>query len=266
MNILKNIFKNFFITLKDRNFRSVILGYAVSMMAATILIAVGFDVFTFTFKTSTMQMYIIMAGLFLMTIVGQPLWFYISKKYDKKRAVLVGQSVSLVGCFMLLAMFLMRDFFNGLLEQNFFYVIFMMPPLMVAGLGTGVLYSLPLALIGDAIIIEKSITGEDRTATFAGFMTLAYKASQAVSQLILGSALDLMGFQEGSSVQTPAVEASLGWLLCLGVIASVGGGILLFSRYRIKRADVQEALEKINRVVIVSSDAESSEGEKQGDA
>ena len=266
LNILKNIFKNFFITLKDRNFRSVILGYAVSMMAATILIAVGFDVFTFTFKTSTMQMYIIMAGLFLMTIVGQPLWFYISKKYDKKRAVLVGQSVSLVGCFMLLAMFLMRDFFNGLLEQNFFYVIFMMPPLMVAGLGTGVLYSLPLALIGDAIIIEKSITGEDRTATFAGFMTLAYKASQAVSQLILGSALDLMGFQEGSSVQTPAVEASLGWLLCLGVIASVGGGILLFSRYRIKRADVQEALEKINRVVIVSSDAESSEGEKRGDA
>lgn len=82
----------------------------------------------------------------------------------------------------------------------------------------------------------------------------------------VGSALDLMGFQEGSSVQTPAVEASLGWLLCLGVIASVGGGILLFSRYRIKRADVQEALEKINRVVIVSSDAESSEGEKRGDA
>lgn len=61
------------------------IGFAVSMFAASVIIAVGFNVFTFTFNTSNIQMYIIMAGLFVMTIVGQPLWMKISKNMIRKR-------------------------------------------------------------------------------------------------------------------------------------------------------------------------------------
>lgn len=254
------IFKAFFSSLKVRSFRSVILGYSVAMMAATIIVAVGFNVFTFTFKTTTMQMYIIMAGLFIMTIVGQPLWLYISRKLDKRVAVLGGLSVALLGCIMLFAMFLLRDTFNALLEKSFFYVFAMTPPLMVAGLGVGVLFSMPLALIGDAIVIEKASSGQDKTATYTGFMTLAYKASQAVSQLLLGIMLDLVGFQEGSTVQTPEVEAALGWMLCIGVTVAIVGGILIFARYNVTRAEVQEALNKISSI---SESTEESVEEKE---
>lgn len=243
---MKDILKGFFSTLKNKNYRSVILGYSVAMMSATILVSVGFNVYTFTFKTTTTQMYIIMGGLFLMTIAGQPLWIYLAKKLDKKKAMMAGLFVSLAGSLMLFGEFLFRDFFNGLLAENPINVIFLMPPLMVAGIGTGVLYSLPLALIGDTISVEQAENTADRTGTITGFMTLAYKASRSLSQLMLGILIDVIGYREGSAVQSPAVEEALGWMLCIGVVAALSGGIALLSRYSIKREDVQTALEKIS--------------------
>ena len=255
---VKKIFVNFFGALRDKNFRAITIGYMVSMVSASILIAVGFNVFTFTFKTTKLQMYTIMAGLFIMTIAGQPLWMWMSKKYDKKKALIIGQSISLVGCLMLFVMFLAKDFFIGMLHKNGLNVIFMMPPLMVAGLGTGVLYSLPIALIGDTVVIEKARTGEDKTATYSGFLTLGNKAGQAISSAVLGVALDLIGFEEGSSTQTPAVENGLGWLMCIGVTLAVGFGILIFSRCKMTREEVQEALEKVNQMSVTTEDSEAS--------
>lgn len=255
---LKKIFINFFGALKDKNFRAITIGYMVSMVSASILIAVGFNVFTFTFKTTKLQMYTIMAGLFIMTIAGQPLWMWMSKKYDKKKALITGQCISLIGCILLFVMFLARDFFIGLLQKNGLNVIFMMPPLMVAGLGTGVLYSLPVALIGDTVVIEKARTGEDKTATYTGFLTLGNKTGQAISSAVLGVALDLIGFQEGSSIQTPEVESGLGWLMCIGVTLAVGCGILIFSRCKMTREEVQEALEKVNQMSVAKEDVEVS--------
>ena len=243
----KKIFANFFGALKDKNFRAITLGYMVAMMAASILIAVGMNVFTFTFETTKFEMYTLMAGLFLMTIVGQPLWMYISKKFDKKKALIVGMFISLTGCVMLLIMFLARDFFVGLLHQNSINVIFMMPPLMVAGLGTGVLYSLPVALIGDVVILEKAATGEDKTATYTGFLTFGNKVGQALSSAILGFMLDAIGFQEGSTTQTPEVSEGLGWIMCIGVILAIGTGLFIFTRSKMTRADVQAAMDKLEQ-------------------
>ncbi|MFI3228614.1 MAG: MFS transporter [Bacillota bacterium] len=242
----KVIMGSFFRALKDKNFSSVIVGYSIAMMASTILVAYGFNAFTFTFKTSATEMYIIMAGLFIMTIAGQPLWLYISKKYNKKTATIAGLGIALIGCGMLFAMFLARDFFNGLLEVSAFGVVAMMPPLIVAGLGIGVMFSMPFALIGDAIVVEKAETGQDKTATYTGFMTLANKASAAISSLILGILLDAMGFVEGSTVQSESVESGLGWMLCIGVTLAVAGGMIAFSRYNVSRADVQKALDKLS--------------------
>lgn len=252
---VKKIFANLIGALKDNNFRAITIGYMVSMVSASILIAVGFNVFTFTFETTKIQMYAIMAGLFIMTIVGQPLWMYLSKKYDKKKALLIGQTISLIGCFMLLLMFLLRDFFIDLIHRNGIYVVFMMPPLMVAGLGTGVLYSLPVALIGDTVLIEKARTGEDKTATYTGFLTLGNKSGQAISSAVLGAMLEVVGFQEGSTTQTPEVCAGIGWIMCVGVILAVAGGLIIFSRCRMTRQQVQDAMDKINAMETGTVDA-----------
>ncbi|MGI6593619.1 MAG: MFS transporter [Christensenellales bacterium] len=239
------IFKNFGGALKDKNFRAVAIGFAVSMFAASVIIAVGFNVFTFTFNTSNIQMYIIMAGLFVMTIVGQPLWMKISKKYDKKKALIIGQIISLVGCLMLGVMLALRTPINNLLAQNKAAVIVMMPPLMVAGLGTGVLYSLPVALIGDVTIVEKLKRGEDKTATYSGFLTFSNKTGQALAQVVLGVCLDLIKFVPGSQTQTEAVKISLGWLMFGGCTLAVIAGLLIFSTFKLKRPYVEKALDEL---------------------
>lgn len=261
---VKKIFTNFFGALKDRNFRAITLGYTVAMAAASILIAVGMNVFTFTFRTTKIEMYTLMAGLFVMTIVGQPLWMKISKKYDKKKAFLVGLSISFIGCIMLLIMFLARDFFIGLLERNTLNIVFMMPPLMVAGLGTGVLYSLPVALIGDVVVLEKARTGEDKTATYSGFLTFGNKVGQALSSAILGVLLRLIGFEEGSTSQTAEVCEGLGWIMCIGVILAIGGGLLISSRIKMTRAEVQRAMDILESRVNETSGVQTAETAETG--
>lgn len=239
------IFKNFGGALKDVNFRAIAIGFAVSMFAASVIIAVGFHVFTFTFNTSNIQMYIIMGGLFVMTIAGQPLWMKISKKYDKKKALMIGQIMSLIGCIMLGIMVALRNPINDLLAKSKAAVIVMMPPLMVAGFGTGVLYSLPVALIGDIAVVEKLKRGEDKTATYAGFLTFANKAGQALAQVVLGVCIDLIGFKEGQKTQTESVKIALGWLMVGGCTIAIVAGFFIFSTFKLNRFYVENALQKL---------------------
>lgn len=179
-----------------------------------------------------------------MTIGGQPLWIYISKKTDKKRSMLIGLGLALLGCIGLLIMFLARAGLNNFIRENRLGVALMLPPLMIAGMGTGVLYSMPLALIGDVVAKTKKTQKEEKTGTYAGMMTLAYKTSQALTQLVAGVALDLIGFQEGSHIQPQGVDASLGWFLCIGLILAISGGLLIFSRLKIDKEEITKILEE----------------------
>lgn len=241
---LKKVLMDFFAVLKNKDMRYIIFGYAISMISATLIITLGFHVFTFTFTTSTLQMYILMGGLLVMTIAGQPIWMKLSKKYDKKRTMLLGLCISLAGCVMIFFMFLFRDTMNTLMAKGTAYVAIMLPPLMIAGLGTGVLYSMPLALIGDIIVKNKSQNQGENTGTYAGMMTFSYKVSQALTQLMAGLMLDVIGFQEGSSVQTESTAIGLGWVLCVGIILAVTTGILIFSRLKVDKEEITRLMEE----------------------
>ena len=151
---LKEVLLGFFNVLKNKDMRYIIAGYSTAMVAATLIITLGFHVFT-TFTLATTQMYFLMGGLLFMNIGGQPLWIYISKKTDKKRSMLIGLGLALLGCIGLLIMFLARAGLNNFIRENRLGVALMLPPLMIAGMGTGVLYSMPLALIGDVVAKPK---------------------------------------------------------------------------------------------------------------
>jgi Na+/melibiose symporter-like transporter len=146
---------------------------------------------------------------------------------------------------LLLVVFLARAPIIELIHKGTWNALILCPPLMLAGFGTGVLYSLPVAMIGDVVIIEKVKSGEDKTATYSGFLTFANKTGQAISNAVLGVMLDVIGFQEGSPTQTPEVASNLGWVMCIGVILAVGAGIAIFSTCKLKRSEVQEALDKL---------------------
>jgi Na+/melibiose symporter-like transporter len=243
---VKAIYKAFFESVKNKNLLSVVLGYSISMMASTFLIALGFHTFTFTFKTTSTQMYFLIFLLFAMTILGQPFWLRFSIRTEKKKALLAGLATALVGSGMLIVIFIFRDTLNAMLAANGATLIFMAIPLIVCGLGIGVLFSLPVALVGDTVIMNKAETNKERAGTYSGFMTLSYKLSQAISQFLIGGLLDLIGFREGSAAQTAGVEDALGKIFCAGISVSIIIGMLAFSRFNIKKEDVNAVLEKMN--------------------
>lgn len=241
---IRAIYKAFFESIKNKNLRSVVLGYSISMMASTFLIALGFHTFTFTFKTTSTQMYLLIFLLFAMTILGQPLWLRLSIKTEKKKALLAGLATTLIGSGLLFVIFIFRGTLNAMLQRNTATLIFMALPIMICGLGIGVLFSLPLGLVGDTVIMQKAETNKERAGTYAGFMTLAYKLSQAISQFLIGGLLDLIGFREGSPSQTLGVEEAIGWIFCIGIAVSIIGGMVAFSKFNLKKEDISAVIER----------------------
>ena len=64
---------------------------------------------------------------------------------------------------------------------------------------------------------------------------------------VLGFMLDAIGFKEGSPTQTAEVSAGLGWIMCIGVILAIGIGLFIFTRCKMTRADVQRAMDGLER-------------------
>lgn len=227
------IFADFFKVLKKPLYRNLILAYSISLIAVAFLTSAGFHVFTYTFKLPSLTMYALTAMLFLMTIFSQPLWMWVVKRYDKKTAVIAGVLTSLSGVGYLLAIFLTR---NTIPVDKMAY--FLIPGLLLAGGGVGALYSMPIGMMGDAITVEKMQTGVDNTATYTGFMTLGNKLSQSVALLLVGVLLDVIGFKEGSPTQTASVEWGLGWVLFIGILVALIGGLVFFTKYSLKKSDI----------------------------
>lgn len=240
---LHKVIKDFFSVLKDGNMRSIIFGYAISMISATLIIALGFHVFSYTFIMSTNQMYILMGSLLGLTILGQPLWPLLAKKLDKRKSMLVGLSISLVGCLLLFVCWASRIQINALIAQSSWGLLTLMPALMLAGLGTGVLYSMPLALIGDVVVKKKYEGKGEQMGTYAGMMTFAYKISQSLTQLVANALLVTIGFVSGQHYQATHTSNMLGLILCVGVTVSVIAGIIIYATLKIDKQEITDMME-----------------------
>lgn len=235
---LKDIVSEFFYVLKDKNYSSIILGYAVSMVASAFLTGVGLYMFTYTFKLSSTQMYFLLGVLFVSIILSQPLWAVLSKKLDKKPSLLLGVGMTLAGVAYLFVVFLSLGKIGGQQEL----IKLLLPALAFTGVGIGSLYPLPYSMMADTIAYDSVKNNEDRTATFTGFMTFSFKFSQAATLLIIGIMLELIGFKTDTAadVYVPpySAEVGLGYLFCIGVVASLVCGMILFSRYGLKKTDI----------------------------
>ena len=187
-----------------------------------------------------------MGALLICTIGSQLVWGKLAKKKSKEFAMFTGLIISFVGCVLLFVEFLLRKQINTLLlsDLSALGVIILAPPLMIAGFGTGVLYSMPLALVGDVVVLQNANGGEDKTGTYAGVMTFCYKVGQGIVTAISTALLDAIGFVSGNAPQPQSAKDGIGWILCVGVVVFVGLGILVFSRLKLDKAKIEEILHK----------------------
>jgi len=111
-----------------------------------------------------------------------------------------------------MAVGLMMMFFLGHTQGIAFNLIMM----AFLGIGMGLLYAMPYAIVADSIEYDYLRTGERREGAFFGIFTWGLKMGQAAASLLMGITLEAMGYVANAIPQ--AASAQLGIRLFLGPI------------------------------------------------
>lgn len=232
---LRDILQEFFSIIKQKNVALLIAGYAVSLSAGAFITSLGLHVFTYTFGFSTLEIPIIMVCLIGGIIIGQPLWYALSRRSDKVTALVSALATVIVGIII---------FATVLSFRSVLYPAQIMPlvcfTIFICGLGTGCLYSLPISMYADCVYKNSCETGVDDTAKSAGFLTFCTKISNALIMFIIGVSLDVIGFKGNQAVQSMKTQNWLGWLLVTGVAIAAISAIMIYSNYTYSKRDFEK--------------------------
>lgn len=227
------LMSGYFNVLKKKDFRSVILGYSFATIASSFLTSVGMHLFTYCYHFSSTQISVVLIALFGGAIASQPLWVYLSKRMDKKRALIISLSTIVFGIFLTVITFLFRDFID---TQTMFYIA--MPCLVLCGIGAGAMYSLPFSMYADCVTLEIFKTGQNNAGAYTGYFTFTYNLANSVALLIIGFLLDIIKFDSTQPVQALSVQNGLGLIVFFGCTIFLSLAIMVFSKFSIKRSDV----------------------------
>lgn len=229
----KKIIGGYVETLKKKEFRTVMLGYSVSLIASIFITSVGMHLFTFCYHFSSTQISVIMICLFGGAILSQLIWVNLVKKYDKKQTLIFALCLLLVGIGLTSVTFLFRTYCT-----SDFIFWFVLPCIFICGLGSGALYSLPHSMYADVVTMEQYKTKKNNAGRFTGYYTFTYNFTNSITLLIIGVLLDLIKFDSTMPLQALSVQAGLGKIVFFGSSIAISIAILIFSRYNIKRADI----------------------------
>lgn len=240
---LSKIMAGYVETFKKKDFRIVMLGYSVSLIATVFITSVGMHLFTFCYHFSSAQISILMICLFGGAIISQFLWVNIVKKYDKKQTLVFALSVILFGIAMTSITFLFRLYCSS----QFIYW-FVLPCMFVCGIGSGALYSLPHSMYADVVTMEQYKSGVNNAGRYTGYYTFTYNFSNSIALLFIGFLLDIVKFDSSQPVQALSVQNGLGKIVFFGSAIALTLAIIIFSKYSIKRSDVLKVQIKANEV------------------
>lgn len=235
-----NFFKSFYQTLRNRSFLFIILTYMFINIGSAFVNNSVFHVFTYTFSFSNNLISLIIAIQFLFSILSQPFWIKTIHKTDKRKSVLIALLISICASlyFMLLVLI------NSHVEN---YFVLFIPYAVLAGVGTGALFTIPASMVADTIDLEELETGKRSEGGYFGSMTFFYKLSQSLSVILIGFLLDLIGFDSSQSVQTMQVQIYLGLILSLGVSFSFALASIFMSKFPLTKEDIFEIQRKLKK-------------------
>ena len=228
-------------TVKNKAFRAVALCYLFNNLASAFLSNIGLHVFTYTFVLTSQQIAIILGLQFLMSILSQPIWMMIASKYDKKPSMIFGLLLSFFAGIIFLGLVI----FKSNVVSNVFYFF---PYAIVAGFGTGALFTLPLSMVADTIDYDELNRGYRFEGFYFGSLTLYYKLSQSIAIFFIGILLDLIRFDSSLSIQSEFTLISLGLILAFGTMISFTLSYLSLKMYDLNKEKVIEIQHKISMI------------------
>ena len=225
--------------LSNKSFFAIVLVIFIIEVSFQVTVSIGTHVNTFTYLLTGPQMGILGLSLLGMSVLSQPLWVMLCRKFEKRTVLIIGMIFGLIG-------------FTGMPWTHVWWEIFPIgapSTLMtlaifsaIAGIGNGAFMSIPFAMVADAADEGQLTTDQRQEGLYFGLYTFAYKLGISISVLIGGILLDVIGFDSKATTQTPDTAWQLAmapsWLL---VIATP---LILWavSRYRISRKSHEETL------------------------
>jgi len=229
-------FKEIFL---NKAFRYVAFAYMFTNIASALVANMGLHVFTYTFSLTSQQIALIVGVQFFVSIISQPIWSLISNKIDKKPAMIVGILLCIVSSVIFLVLVYIKNYVLG-------NVLYFFPFALLAGFGTGGLFSLPLSMIADVIDLDELNTGKRAEGSYYGCLTLFYKLSQSITLLLIGFILDFVKFDANLQTQSEVTVVILGLVLGLGSGISFIAALLSVLGYNLNRARVEDIQKRIS--------------------
>jgi oligogalacturonide transporter len=123
----------------------------------------------------------------------------------------------------------------------------LLAPVIAAGLGRGGLNYIPWSLYNYMADVDEIVTGKRREGIFAGVMTFARKAAQAVAVMTVGLVLDWSGFVSSASKQSTGAIAAIVTVLGLGTTLLLLLGALVSRRFTLNEVTHGILLEEVRR-------------------
>jgi glycoside/pentoside/hexuronide:cation symporter, GPH family len=235
-----HFFKSIRHAFTNKDYRAVVLGYLFTNLSSALVNTIGLHVFTYTFSLNSSGIAMIIGAQILISILSQPVWAMLSDKMEKRELIKLGLQISIVGCLY----FMVMVFFRNSFDFQFYHLI---PFSLLAGFGTGGLYTLPQSMIADTVDVNALEVGMRQEGVFFGCMTLSYKLSQSVAIFLLGFVLELSGFNAELGAQSPNTGLVLGLVLALGGILFFVFAYWAFKPYSLDRDKVNDVHRELQR-------------------
>jgi GPH family glycoside/pentoside/hexuronide:cation symporter len=178
---------------------------------------------------------IIMATIFVIAMFALPIWNWVSKRWSKRHAYMVGIAFWAVVQLALITM-------TPATPLSIILILCSM-----AGIGVSAAHVLPWAILPDAIEWYEYQTGERHEGMFYSITTLARKVTSAVSITFIGPILELTGYQPNVAQQSE--QALRGIKLIIGPIPAVllAIGIFIAYKYPLGRKEFLKIVEELKR-------------------
>lgn len=160
---------------------------------------------------------LIMATIFVVGILALPLWLWISRRLNKRRAYIIGM-VFFAGVLLVLI---------SLTPATPLFIILIL--CLLAGIGVSAAHVIPWSMIPDAIEYGELDTGKRHEGMFYSLITLAQKVASSIAIPLALLMLDRTGYIPNSAVQPASAVKGIRLLvgpvpavmLCIGILFAI---------------------------------------------
>jgi GPH family glycoside/pentoside/hexuronide:cation symporter len=232
-SIVDNYRVGFAALKRSQPFRALLLTFLLQGLATGIMLAGAQYVATWVLGTGVAILFV---SLIAPAVLFAPLWAIVSRRIGKERSfVLASMLFGIAALSMVLLVW-----FPG---------VWVYAPVALAGAGYAGMQSLPMSMLPDVISHDASRHGDGSAGTFGGVWTAGETTGMALGATVLTIVLAASGYLEsvaGQTLEQPA-SAITGIVLSFSVVpaAIIALSLVIFTRYPLRKKDIDELVEKI---------------------